>query len=295
MRVPDTAIDHLHKHGFVVVPEVLSTEEVEQARAGLWLHYPRPDDFFSDPAQFPELNGDPHGGQRRLFPFGQWDLSQIVFHDDIVDAVERFYGSSDIRVSNTELWAKYSGAANYEQPHHRDFGNQNLVVPRADGYGAQIGAFILLSDVTEADGPTKVVSLSESADVPMIYRNMGDLVSVTKWGEKLDNEVSVTGTAGTVFFFRNDVLHRASDLTGPGASRFTSQVSYEPRDVSWTGITAWPHYAMNSDWEETMARMTPRQRELFGFPRPGDAYWNTQTLADVAARYRGMDMTPYQQ
>jgi len=38
-----------------------------------------------------------------------------------------------------------------------------------------------------------------------------------------------------------------------------------------------------------------RERDLFGFPRPGDAYWNEQTLADVAARYPGMDMTPYRQ
>jgi hypothetical protein len=29
-----------------------------------------------------------------------------------------------------ELWAKYSGAANYDQPLHRDFGNHTLVVPR---------------------------------------------------------------------------------------------------------------------------------------------------------------------
>jgi hypothetical protein len=36
-----------------------------------------------------------------------------------------------------------------------------------------------------------------------------------------------------------------------------------------------------------------RERDLFGFPRPGDGYWNEQTLADVAARYPGMDMTPY--
>ena len=26
---------------------------------------------------------------------------------------------------------------------------------------------------------------------------------------------------------------------------------------------------------------------------PGDDYWNEQTLADVAARYPGIDMTPY--
>jgi hypothetical protein len=36
-----------------------------------------------------------------------------------------------------------------------------------------------------------------------------------------------------------------------------------------------------------------RQRDLFGFPRPGDPYWNDDTLAGVAERYPGIDLTPY--
>jgi hypothetical protein len=42
-----------------------------------------------------------------------------------------------------------------------------------------------------------------------------------------------------------------------------------------------------------MANMTPRQRDLFGFPPAGSDYWNEQTLRDVQARYKDMDMTPY--
>lgn len=32
---------------------------------------------------------------------------------------------------------------------------------------------------------------------------------------------------------------------------------------------------------------------LFGFPAPGEEYWDTQTLRDVGKRYPHMDMTPY--
>ena len=46
---------------------------------------------------------------------------------------------------------------------------------------------------------------------------------------------------------------------------------------------------------EVMARATVRERNLFGFPKPGDPYWNEQTLADVGARYPAMDMTPYRE
>ena len=42
-----------------------------------------------------------------------------------------------------------------------------------------------------------------------------------------------------------------------------------------------------------MVKMTPRQRDLFGWPPPGDPYWNDQTLSDVALRYPGIDLSPY--
>ncbi len=29
-----------------------------------------------------------------------------------------------------ELWAKYSGAIDYDQPLHRDFGNHTMTVPK---------------------------------------------------------------------------------------------------------------------------------------------------------------------
>ena len=43
-----------------------------------------------------------------------------------------------------------------------------------------------------------------------------------------------------------------------------------------------------------LTKATPRERELVGFPAPGDPYWNEESLAGVAARYPGMDMSPYE-
>jgi hypothetical protein len=45
--------------------------------------------------------------------------------------------------------------------------------------------------------------------------------------------------------------------------------------------------------DQLMPQCTVRERDLFGFPRPGDPYWNDQTLHDVALRYPGMDLEPY--
>ena len=38
---------------------------------------------------------------------------------------------------------------------------------------------------------------------------------------------------------------------------------------------------------------SPRERSVFGFPAPGDPYWDEQTLADTQTRYPRADLTPY--
>lgn len=60
------------------------------------------------------------------------------------------------------------GAIDYDQKHHRDFGNHSLVVPRVDGLYRQLRTFILLSDVTVDDAPTAVVPLKYSGDVAFV-------------------------------------------------------------------------------------------------------------------------------
>ena len=205
---------------------------------------------------------------------------------DLVDAAERFCGTQNLHLYKVELWGKYAGATDYDQAHHRDFGNHNLVVPQLAGRHVQMTTFILLSDVTEADGPTKVVPLEHSRHVPLLplQRPMGDL---------FDKEVSITGPAGSLLIYKTDVLHRGSNFTAPGHSRFAMLVDFQPRGAPWTGKMAWPNHSLSHDWVDAMERMTPRQRTLFGFPAPGDPYWDEQTLRDVALRYASMDMSPY--
>jgi hypothetical protein len=104
--------------------------------------------------------------------------------------------------------------------------------------------------------------------------------------------VSATGPAGSLLVYRTDILHRGSDMTGFGRARFSLLVDYQARGTTWGGKMAWPKQSPQR-WAKLMPQCTVRERDLFGFPRPGDDYWNEQTLADVAARYPGMDMTPY--
>jgi hypothetical protein len=286
VRVSDDALDALRTRGFVLVEGFLAVDELKAAQEALWLHYPTPDEYFADPARYATYAASQFAGVEE-FPYRSWDLNRLAFHPDLVDAAERFLGTAELHLYKVELWAKYAGAADYDQPLHRDYGSHSLVVPRRDHRYQQITTFIFLSDVTADDGPTRIVPYEVGKDVPFtpLYLEFGALA---------DAEVAATGPAGSLLMYRTDILHRGSDIRGARCSRFSLLADYQARGTTWAGKMAWPKQAPQR-WAKLMPACTVRQRDLFGFPRPGDPYWNEQTLADVALRYPGMDMTPYQQ
>ena len=186
----------------------------------------------------------------------------------------------------------------FDQTHHRDFGNHSMVVPRDDAVGRQLNTFLLLSDVADLDGPTKVVSLEHTCDIPMLPDEFhgefhGEFGFSLPKGQFADVEVSVTGPAGTLFMYCTDVFHRGSNFGAPGRSRFAMLTDFQVRGPSWAGKMSWPNTANSAHWVELMERATVRERDLFGFPKPGNLYWNPQTLRDVGRRYPNMDMSPY--
>lgn len=295
MKVPDRNVHELREQGFTIVEGFLDPDELKTAQEALWLHHPRPDDYFADPSAHPEYSRSQFDGE--LFaPWRSWDLNRLAFHPDLVDLAERFLGSADLHLYGASLWAKYAGAVDYEQVHHRDFVNHSLVVPDRREPSRQMTSFVLLSDVDEEDGPTKVVPVGAGGTRP--YWPTGgdeDFAGGTgiEPGAFADLEVSVTGPAGTLFTFRTDVLHRGSQITGARRARFVLLAAYEVWGPRWTGRMAWPTESLNAHWTEMMERATPRERELFGFPAVGDHYWTDQTLTDVQCRYPKMDVTPY--
>jgi hypothetical protein len=284
VRVPEASLDEVRERGFTLLEGFLAPDELAAARQALWRHFPTPEDYFADPDAHPEYAGGQFAGVLE-FPYRSWDLNRLAFHPDLVDAAERLLATAELHLYKVELWAKYAGAANYDQPLHRDFGSHSLVVPRVDGRYRQLTTFIFLSDVTEDDGPTHIVPYERGQEVPFtpLYIPFGELA---------DAEVAVTGPAGSLLAYRTDILHRGSDLTGSGHARFSILADYQARGTTWGGKMAWPKQAPER-WAKLIPQCSVRERDLFGFPRPGDDYWNEQTLADVALRYPGIDMTPY--
>lgn len=285
MRIPDQNLDEVRENGFTLFEGFIAGDELREAQDALWLHYPRPEAYHADPGKFDWATKSQFAGLN-VFPFKSWALNRLALHEDLADAATRLLGTDNVELYKGELWAKYSGAINYDQPHHRDFGNHSLVVPRRDQRFMQMTTFLLLSDVTDADGPTKVVPAQHTGDVPFTP-------IMLPFGSYADEEVAATGSAGTLLIYRTDIFHRGTNFTGEQRSRFMLLSDFKARGPSWSGKMAWPSSANEPAMHEALVRGSVHQRNLLGFPQPGDEYWNAQTLADVAARYPDMDMTPY--
>jgi hypothetical protein len=294
MRVSDEALQQLETEGYVIVPGFLNADELAAARAGLWRVFPHPDDYHAEPSKHVSFSSSQFAGLRN-FPFASYDINRLAHHPDLVDAAERYLGSTDLALYKIELWAKYSGAIDYDQKHHRDFGNHSIVVPKTDASDRQVTTFMLLSDVDIDDGPTAVVPLRYSRDLSLIPEDRDSKFGMAASNDAplRDVEVPVVGPAGTLFMYRTDIYHRATAMRGEKRSRFVLLADYMVRGPSWAGRIHWADRALSPQWNEVMERATVRERDLFGFPKPADPYWDAQTLRDVGLRYPNMDMTPY--
>jgi hypothetical protein len=286
MRVSDATLAEVRVRGFSLMERFLGDDELAAAREALWRHFPRPRDYFADPGAFTRYAASQFAGVEE-FPYRSWDLNRLAVHPDLVDAAERYLETTDLHLYKVELWAKYAGAVNYDQPLHRDYGSHSLVVPRPGSRYQQLTTFIFLSDVTEEDGPTRIVPYEDGKYVPYtpLYVPFGSLA---------DAEVACTGPAGSLLVYRTDILHRGSEMTGAGRSRFSLLADFQVRGTTWGGKMAWPKQAPER-WARFIPQCSVRERDLFGFPRPGDPYWSDETLAGVAARYPGIDLGPYRE
>jgi hypothetical protein len=149
---------HWNEHGYAVVPGFLSPVDIAPAQAALREVFPTADEFHDDVD--PPRNArfrDEFGGILD-FPWPAVELSLLAVHPRLVELAETVLDTSNVRLYSAEAWAKYTGAADYDQQLHRDYLNHTPLVPSSDPRFGQLEMFVWLSDVTEAHGPTHVVS-----------------------------------------------------------------------------------------------------------------------------------------
>lgn len=280
------------RDGFVVLPGYLDCPELRAGQRDLPAVCPTAEEYHAAPVEGRSraYTGDEFGGII-AFPFPTVALCRLVVHDKLIALAEAVFQTADIRVYAAELWAKYSGAASYEQEHHRDYLNHTPLVPAAgDPRWRGLEMFIWLSDVTEDHGPTHIVPLPVSAGAPAMPH--GYLRSQRpSWYER---ERSSAGPAGTVVAYSTDTFHRGTEITAPRSARFSAHVSYKHADNQWTGRHSWGDRSFHPDWNPFAGQASMRQLLLFGFPPPGHPYWTPQTLDDLAVRYPGLNPRQWQ-
>lgn len=306
-RVMDlgTAVDDWNDNGFVVLPAFFDHDELAPAIAELPTLYPTADEFHDnvDPPRNERFRDEFAGIDD--FPFRSPEISLLAVHPKLTTLAERLLCTSDIRVFSIEAWAKYTGAANYDQHLHRDYLAHTLLVPSPDIRFGQVEMFLYLSDVPAELGAPAYVATQHTTDLPVLpnwypRNDRATNDAPAGWAasegrpDLFDREVRATGPAGTVVAYTNRTFHRGTELTAPRGARYTIHVNFRPAASEWQARHSWLSQANEDAWHDFVRRASPRQLELFGWPPPGHPYWCNETLAGVCKRYPGFDPGPWQ-
>ncbi len=283
-------VAHWHQHGFAILSGYLLPNELAPAQAELRMLFPTPEEFHDgvDEPRNATFRGDEFAGIVR-FPFDSVEISLLTVHPQLVALAEALLGTADIRLYSAEAWAKYTGAADYDQWHHRDYLNHTLLVPTEDTAFGQVEMFLYLSDVLEELGPPHFVS----------KRHTQGTAALPNWLSREQRpawytaEVSGAGPAGTVAAYSIETFHRGTALTESRGARYTIHVSYRIATTEWANVNAWSDQAHDTGWYHFVERASLRQLLLFGFPPPGHAFWTEETLAGIALRYPRLDLNPF--
>jgi hypothetical protein len=296
--------------GFVVLPGYLPDEVLGPAVAELGLMFPSPGEFHGGDPRRERFLGDEFAGIER-FPFASNKIGLLAVHDLLIDLAKALLGDDDLRLYSAEAWAKYTGAADYDQDLHRDYLNHTVVVPSEALRYRQVEMFVYLVDVPEDLGPPHLVPGTHTAGIaarPNWFPRSGapgeadpglgrtdEVVEFVASGRSrlYDHEVSAAGPAGTVVAFELGTFHRGTGMTRPGGARYTMHLGYRRAEAEWGQRRGWAECSHEPAWYRFVDSATPGQLELFGFPPPGHPFWTADTLAGVASRYPGLDLSPW--
>jgi hypothetical protein len=188
------------------------------------------------------------------------------------------------------ITAKYANqSSGYNQLLHADFPNHTILAPQTPERFPQLELFIYLSDVSEANGATRLVSCARTADIAVEQHTL----TFTDYSHLYDDPGMARGPAGSIVAYRPDVYHRSVDITTPGARRIMMHVSYRLAAAEWGQYQAWAYKGFSPEWHNFVQASGPTELALVGFPAPGHPYWDEDSITRVNARYPGLDMTPW--
>jgi len=208
---PEEAVRAWDEDGFVVLPAFLSAAQLAPGVYELPLLFPTAKQFHDRVDEVGNARFDDEFGGIDDFPFASVELSLLAVHRNLVALAGTLLHNDRLRVYSIEAWAKYTGAADYDQEHHRDYLDHSLVVPSRDRRYQQVEMFVYLTDVPTELGPPSFVPRRYAQGLPAIpnwFPRTDDAPTddtPALWRsqqghpELYEVEVSAAGPAGTVF------------------------------------------------------------------------------------------------
>jgi hypothetical protein len=305
----DEEIDTWRREGWIVLDGLVGTDEIDAASEDLHLLFPSGPEYHADPAgatdrwrgsvvqgedefPWPEEGAGFRSEQHQwagAFPFaGSGALNGLCVHSSIVDFAERALGTRDIRLYQAHATASYAGLTNYEQPMHIDRNHSWLPAVSGSPWW-NLEGFLYLSDVTESENPTRLVSVDDSRHVESRF----PVVMPDTDPDLYAAERPAPGRRGSYLAYRSDVFHRGAPFGAPDTARFLVALAFKRAGQDWIGYDQAQSRSTETEWTTFAEHSTPRQLELFGFPPPGHPIWNESLLQMTAIRYPHMDLEPW--
>ena len=285
-HISEEHLNHWREHGYCIVNDVLTPEELAAAQKEIHSTFPSPEEYAFTPTLY---RNDFRGGHMRNLPFLGDVLNFVAVDPEIISFVERALGTQRIALAQSLVWARYPEVETFDYPLHVDYMSSSILYPNAQGPFVDVSFILYYVDVDEHLGATRVVSKQHSKGellVP-VYRTKSEYLELYK------HEQPVYVRAGSMLIYNMMTFHRMTDLSSKDRTRYSHHIIYRSEDAQWVGYSVWANSGQTPELHRFLEKASPRQRELFGFPPPGHAYWNEETLTGVAARYPLMDMTPY--
>lgn len=281
--VTDEHLAQWREQGYCIIENFVPADVVADTVAQMHEIVPTYEQFVSEPENWP--NAMPLTWSD--FPYRSGLMNDLVLNPEMIDFARRTLGTDDIVLSHSESITKYASDQDFDQLMHQDYANNTFVVPVGDHHD-QMASILYLTDVTLDMGPTKVVSYADGADW-----GTSRAVSRDDAPELFEREHAITVPAGSIFLYSMRTFHRGSAMYASSGLRHTIHVAYQRRSMTWGGWRNFVRQGQRGYMHDLLARLTPEQRAMIGFPPPGDPYWTPESIGAVQERYPDMDLTPY--
>ena len=221
----DAEVTTWQEEGWILIEGLVGAEEIDAVAEDLREIFPSADELHADPEGVTERwKGHPvepkevfvwpdegpgfRPEQQRwsaTFPFPGMTLNRLCVHPSIVDFAERALGAPTSVCTRRAPSAKYAGVTNYEQPMHIDR-NHSWLPPGSESPWWNLEGFLYLSDISDADNPTRLVSMRDSDHIESPY----GVVMPNMEPGVYAAERPAPGIRGSYLAYRSDCWHRGA-------------------------------------------------------------------------------------